>query len=184
MRKPIAAFLDRDGVINKDVGYLSRAEEIYILPNVISALSELKRQGFLNIIITNQSGIARGYFSEETFISVNKAIVRKLNRNNTLIDTYYYCPHHPQAVLPEYREQCECRKPAPGMILNAAAQFDLDLSGSILVGDKETDIEAGIAAGIGKTFLLRPSNVSEIPTNASYICKDLLEVASHITGTS
>ena len=142
-----AVFLDRDGTINVDHGYVFRAGEFEFISGAPEAIRRLKDAGYLVIVVTNQAGIARGLYSEADVHELHRHLDRELARHDTSIDAYYYCPHHPEKGTPPYRRDCACRKPLPGMLLQAAADFPLNLGGSFLVGDKLSDIEAGLAAG-------------------------------------
>lgn len=146
-QKQWAVFLDRDGVINEEVNYLSEPEQLQILPTVAQAITQLNQQSIPVIVITNQAGVARGYFPESQVSLVNRALSQLLALENAKIDGFYYCPHHPIAGVGQYLQDCNCRKPNPGMILKAAQDFNLDLSQCILVGDKKSDIIAGARAG-------------------------------------
>lgn len=143
------AFLDRDGVINEDFGYVHTKENFIFIDGVFEACRELIRHGFEIIIITNQAGIARGMYSEAAFCDLMCWVVRKFNENNISILKTYHCPHHP-----DFTGGCMCRKPNPGMLLEAHKEFDIDLKNSIIIGDKVTDLEAGINAGVGKQYLV------------------------------
>jgi D,D-heptose 1,7-bisphosphate phosphatase len=134
-------FLDRDGVINKEVGYLSNPESFEFIPRSIEALKILKQKGYLLIIITNQAGIARGYYSEKILHNIHAKMNNILKENNVLLDDIFYCPHHP-----EFTGVCECRKPLPGMIFKAKSKYNIDLYESYMIGDTLNDIEAGINA--------------------------------------
>lgn len=147
-----AIFLDRDGTINEDPGYLGDPEQVVLLPTVGEALSILKNQlNFLLIVISNQSGVARGFISEDDVINVNQRINELLKSFNTKIDKFYYCLTHPEF---NSEEECICRKPSPQMIFQAVKEFDIDLSKSFLIGDNVTDIEAGFNAGC-RTILVK-----------------------------
>lgn len=122
-----AVFLDRDGTINVEKNYLYKKEDFEFLPGVIPALKQLQAAGYLLIIVTNQSGIARGYYSEQDFLDLNDWIITILAEQGIYISKVYYCPHHPDADNEKYRVNCECRKPKPGMFLKAKQDFDLDL---------------------------------------------------------
>ena len=149
----VAAFLDRDGVINVDHGYVSRWEDFEFLPGVPEALRSLGKAGYQLIVISNQSGIGRGFYSEADLEELNRRIAHHLQELWAIEMTgFYHCPHHPTDALGDYLTRCECRKPAPGMILRAAEEHNIDLAGSLLVGDKRSDIEAGKAAGVGRLF--------------------------------
>jgi D-glycero-D-manno-heptose 1,7-bisphosphate phosphatase len=134
-----AAFLDRDGVVNVDHGYVFRREDFQFVTGTLAACTQLHRDGFALVVVTNQSGIGRGLYGEEDY--------RRLTE-------WIHCPHHPQAALPEYRRACGCRKPAPGMLLAAARELSLDLARSVLFGDKVSDIDAAVAAGVPQRVLL------------------------------
>ena len=142
-----AVFLDRDGTINVDHGYVFRAGDFEFIPGAPEAIRRLKDAGYLVVVVTNQAGIARGLYGEDEVHELHRYLDRELERYGAVIDAYYYCPHHPEIGPEPYRRECACRKPFPGMLLQAAADFPLDLSGSFLVGDKLSDIEAGLAAG-------------------------------------
>ena len=158
-----AVFLDRDGVINVDHGYVSRWEEFEFLPNVPETLAHLQDCGYLLIIVSNQSGIGRGFYTESDLQVLNFAISQYLiDTAGVSVTGFYHCPHHPSEAIGRYRVQCDCRKPAPGMIKQAVLDHQIDLASSILVGDKESDIQAGRAAGVRRLFLvadgLRPND--------------------------
>jgi len=142
-----AVFLDRDGTIVEEVGFLSRVEDMTVFPFAAEALRLMSDAGFLNILVTNQSGIARGFFTEERLVEINKALVEELERQGARLDDVYYCPHYPEAKVEEYRLVCECRKPSPGLILQAASRWDIDLAASYVIGDRVADLEAGRRAG-------------------------------------
>ena len=142
-----AIFLDRDGVINEDLGYVGKREDFHFLPGVFEALQYFQKLGFLLIIVTNQSGIARGYYTVQDFLSLSEWMKEELRKRDITITDIFYCPHHPE-------DGCECRKPKPGMILEAAKRYDIDLSASWMIGDKPSDIEAAKNAGIPHTILL------------------------------
>ncbi len=144
-----ALFLDRDGVINKEKNYLYKIEDFEFIDGVFETCRYFQEKGYLIIIITNQAGIARGKYSEDDFHKLNDWMLAEFSKKDVRISKVYYCPHHP-----DFSGECECRKPKPKMILDAQREFDLDLSQSILVGDKNSDIEAGISAGIKSNFLI------------------------------
>ena len=148
-----AVFLDRDGVINVDHGYVSTWEQFEFLAGVPEALRELQDAGYLLIIVSNQSGIGRGYYSERDLHTLNQAIAEHLDSTlGVTLSGFYHCPHHPTEAEGEFRQQCDCRKPAPGMIQQAALDHGIDVKTSLLVGDKDSDIEAGRAAGVARLF--------------------------------
>lgn len=140
-----AVFLDRDGTLNVEKNYLHRFEDWEWIPGAVDAIRSFNHAGFLVIVVTNQAGIARGMYAESDVDVLHRRIDAVLAPLGARIDAYYYCPHHP-----EYgdRTACDCRKPAPGMILQAQKDWDIDLSRSYMVGDKLADVEAGLAAGV------------------------------------
>jgi len=144
-----ALFLDRDGVINKEKNYLYKIEDFEFIPGVFETTKYFQDQGYLLIIVTNQAGIARGKYTEDDFNKLTQWMLTKFEDNGVKIDKVYFCPHHP-----DFTGECECRKPKTGMLYQAKEEFNIDLKNSILVGDKNTDIEAGISAGIGFNFLI------------------------------
>lgn len=135
-----AVFLDRDGTINVDKAYLSKIEEFEYLPGVIQGLRMLQDAGFILIIVTNQSGIARGYYTEEDFLELNKWMLSDLRKKGIKIAKVYYCPHHPNGKIEKYKLDCNCRKPKLGMYEEAIEDFDIDLSRSFTIGDKIRDL--------------------------------------------
>ena len=148
MEKKKAIFLDRDGVINKEVNYLSNPDDFELIENTIEALKILKKKLFLIIVITNQAGIAKGYFNEDNLIDIHNKMNYLLKQSNVFLDDIFYCPHHPDFTGP-----CECRKPNPGMIYRARDKYNIDLHNSYMVGDTITDIKTGLNAGC-KTVLV------------------------------
>lgn len=149
-----AVFLDRDGTINEDVNYLTSKEELIIFPWAKDALVKLKALGFLNIVITNQSGIARGYFTEEILREIHDEMDSILNKDGKpLIDEYYFSPYHIDGVVPEFTGESEDRKPGTGMIEKAVKKYDIDLKESFLVGDSLVDMKAAENAGLRKILV-------------------------------
>jgi len=144
-----AFFLDRDGVINVDKGYVGRIGEFEFLPGIFSLCRTAKDLSLIPIVVTNQAGIARGYYSEHDFQMLNEWMLAEFLGRGIRIGRVYHCPYHPEAGLGEYRRESFDRKPNPGMILRAKDDFGLDLSRSVLVGDKDSDVAAGRAAGVG-----------------------------------
>ncbi len=142
-----ALFLDRDGVINIDKGYVSKIENFIFCDGVFEALRYFQDLGYLLIIITNQSGIGRGYYSETDFLALSQFMKDELKKQNIHIDKIYHCPHEPE-------KNCSCRKPKPKMILDAIKEFDIDIKNSIMVGDKLSDMKAGFNAHVKKLFLI------------------------------
>ena len=142
-----AVFLDRDGTLNEDIGFMDRMEALALFPWTADAIRLLNRAGFCTVVTTNQSAVARGLIDEAFLHGVHNEIDRRLARGDARIDRYFYCPHHPEAPLEAYRRVCECRKPQPGMILAAARELGLDLTRSVMVGDRRLDVASGHAAG-------------------------------------
>lgn len=142
-----AVFLDRDGTIIEDVGYLDSLDRIAFFPWTVDTIRALNRAGFAVVVVTNQSGIARGFFDEAFVGETHQRIAADLAAGGARVDAYYYCPHHPEGRVDPYRQRCECRKPARGLIDRAVADLDLDLSRSVVVGDKWIDVQLARAAG-------------------------------------
>lgn len=147
MRLKPALFLDRDGVIIEEVDYLRHPEQVVLIPGSAEAIAHANRCAIPVVICTNQAGVARGYFPEESVTLVHQHLDQLLSAFGAHIDRFYYCPHHPTEGVGAYARACECRKPQPGMLFQAAKELGLDLSRSWLVGDKISDLQAGVAAG-------------------------------------
>lgn len=149
-----ALFLDRDGVVNRDDGYVCKATDVRFVPGIFELCRLARSRQYKIVVVTNQSGIARGLYSEEDFHLLMQWILDRFAREHVPIDAYYYCPHHPASIVKRYRKDCPDRKPSPGMFLRAAREHEIDLQRSVLVGDRCSDIKAGGAAGIGRLVLL------------------------------
>ena len=149
-----AVFMDRDGCLIEEMGYLNHPSRVRILPRTAAAVSRLNAAGIPALMATNQAGIARGYFSEETLAEINAEVVRQLELEGARLDGLYVCTHHPTAGSPPHRQLCACRKPKPGLLHRAAEELGLDLSRSVMVGDKPSDVEAGQAAGAAGVMVL------------------------------
>lgn len=170
-----AIFLDRDGVINIEKEYLHKKQDFEFLPTVLETCRQLKKLGYLLVVITNQSGIARGFYSHDDFDNLTIWMEGEFSKAGASLDAVYYCPHHPS-----YSGDCKCRKPSPGMILQAVQDLDINLADSLLAGDKESDIKAGINAGITKNFLLKTGHkVDTVNTKATAILNSLNEILSY-----
>ncbi len=148
-----AIFLDRDGTINVDKNYLYKIEDFEFLPGVIEGLRSIKAAGFLIVIITNQSGISRGYFTEKELKILNEWMIQRLKKETITIDGIYYCPHHPEASVIKYRKVCECRKPGIGLFKRAIEELDIDIDRSYAIGDKIRDCTISESTGC-KSFLV------------------------------
>jgi D-glycero-D-manno-heptose 1,7-bisphosphate phosphatase len=157
--KKRAVFLDRDGTINVEKEYLFRVADFQFIEGAPAAIRRLRDAGFLVIVVTNQSGVARGYFSLEDVEKLHRHLQRELARFGTGIDGFYLCPHHPG-----FGEECDCRKGSPGMLLQAAEEFGIDLGNSFMIGDKAADIEAGQRAGCNSLLVLTGHGANEAAT--------------------
>lgn len=149
-----AAFIDRDGVINEEREYVSRVEDFHLLPGAVPGLARLRDAGFALVVVTNQAGIARGLYGEADFERLTAHMLERLSAQGIEIAGVYHCPHHPTGGIGPYRVDCACRKPQPGMLLDAARDLGLSLADSVLVGDKTSDIEAGRRAGLSRCVLV------------------------------
>ena len=172
LQKP-AIFFDRDGVLNKDFGYVYKPKDFEWIPGAIETIKYFKNRGYLIIVITNQSGIARGYYTEKEVNDLHNWINEELHqKHNVKIDAFYYCPHHPTVGISSYQTVCECRKPKPGLIIKALSDFNIDLERSYFIGDKDTDIEASTAVGI-KGYKFKSENLFEfIKTTFNFAMQD------------
>lgn len=162
-----ALFLDRDGVINVEKDYLYKIEDFEFIEGIFELCTYFTDNNYKIIVVTNQSGIARGYYSEEDFNTLTLWMTEEFNKRDITLTHVYHCSHHP-----EITGKCRCRKPEPGMLLDAAKDFNLDLQNSIIIGDKERDIEAGINAGLQETYLFDES-ISVLSSKATKIVHKL-----------
>jgi D-glycero-D-manno-heptose 1,7-bisphosphate phosphatase len=177
-------FLDRDGVVNHDIGYLYKPEQVTFTAGLFDLCRYAQSLKYKLIIITNQSGIARELYSEADFHSLMKWMTEELLRADIRIDGYYFCPHHPEHGIGSYRRECEDRKPQPGMILKASHDHGISLKQSVLVGDRCSDIQAGAAAGIPNLILLQgtePAGCNEGPPHT--VVSSLQQVIPLLTPT-
>jgi len=154
MTRHPAAFLDRDGVINVDHGYVSRAEDFTFISGAFEGAAALQQLGFALVVVTNQSGIGRGLYSESEFFALNRWMIGEFERRSIRIYGVFYCPHHPTDARAQYRRECDCRKPAPGLLLRAARELDLDLTRSAMFGDRASDLQAAAAADVPLRYLI------------------------------
>lgn len=155
-----AAFLDRDGVINIDHGYVYRREDFQFVPGTLEAARLLVQQGFALVVVTNQSGIGRGLYSEVAFHLLSAWMAEQFAAAGAPLAGVYFCPHHPSDAQGEFRRECDCRKPAPGLLLRAAQELKLDLARSVMFGDKRSDLEAAQAAGVAQRVLLGTDGIT------------------------
>ncbi len=181
-----AVFLDRDGTINKDVGYPNSYSAIHIFPYSYEAVQKLNQSGLLAVIITNQSGVGRGLIKEENLEEIHQKMREDFSRRNAHFDGIYYCPHYLFSPSPEYRKNCQCRKPLPGMALTAAQELQIDLKYSYMVGDKVEDILFGVnigarpilcLTGFGRESLLK---LKEKGIKPAFVAQTLLEAVNWI----
>jgi D-glycero-D-manno-heptose 1,7-bisphosphate phosphatase len=181
-----AVFLDRDGTMVHDVGYLSRLEDVRWFPWTIDAVRLLNRAGFLVCVTTNQGGIGLGFYTEAFLERVHAQMAATLEAAGARVDAWFHCPHHPAATIAELRVSCDCRKPGPGMIEQAARRFEIDLPGSFVIGDKIADVGLGVAAGArsilvrtgyGEAELVRHKGV--VP-GAAHVARELMDAVAWI----
>ena len=151
-----ALFLDRDGVINIEKDYLYKIEDFEFMDGIFSLCMHYQNLGYIIVVVTNQSGIAREYYNEHDFNVLTSWMTKEFEKYAVEIKKVYFCPHHP-----DISGECSCRKPNPGMLLEAAKEFDIDLKNSIIIGDKERDIEAGLNAGLSETYLFDEKSTCE-----------------------
>lgn len=172
-----ALFLDRDGVINVDHAYVCRPEHFEFVDGIFELCRTARQRGYLIFVVTNQAGIGRGYYTEQDFLDLTDWMHEVFRAQGIVIDKVYFCPCHPECGIGQYKVESPFRKPGPGMLLQAAEEFGVDLAGSVLVGDKETDIQAGIAAGVTCNLLYAPSGLDAgIETRASSVVNRLVDV--------
>ncbi|MGB9612601.1 MAG: D-glycero-beta-D-manno-heptose 1,7-bisphosphate 7-phosphatase [Candidatus Margulisiibacteriota bacterium] len=180
-----AVFLDRDGTIVEDVGYLNRPDQIKFIPGAIKAIKMLNQAGYKVVVISNQAGVAKGLITEDMLQTIDKVLHKFILNGGAHLDGVYYCPHHPEEGVYPYRQACECRKPHPGLIKRAHRDLNIDLSSSFMVGDKATDIEAGKNAGT-KTILVLSGRGQEekekLKSKPDYITDNLLSAVKWILG--
>ncbi|MDQ1592374.1 MAG: D-glycero-D-manno-heptose 1,7-bisphosphate phosphatase [Pyrinomonadaceae bacterium] len=149
-----AVFIDRDGTISEEVGYVNHPSRYRVFPYAAEAIKVLNEAGWLAVLVTNQAGVARGYFTEDVIGAVHTLLAQELERGGARLDAIYYCPHHPSVGEPPYRFDCDCRKPRPGLIRRAAADLDIDLAASWMVGDRYGDTELARNAGTRAALVL------------------------------
>ena len=183
-----AVFLDRDGTLNVDRGYVGKPEDVELVPHAAEGARMLADAGYVLVVVSNQSGIARGRFTEDAAAAVDDRVAQLLARQGDSIAASYRCPHLPDAPLPKYAVACDCRKPSPGLILRAAADLSLDLKTSWAIGDRPRDIAAGAAAGC-RTIAVDPVPPQEVveefgASQPDFRARDLLDAARHVIAFS
>jgi D-glycero-D-manno-heptose 1,7-bisphosphate phosphatase len=182
-----AVFMDRDGTVNEQMGYVNHISRFHLLPGVCEAIRLLNERNFLAIIVTNQSGVARGYFPLRLVHEIHAMLEDTLKKEGASIDGIFFCPHHPRGTIPEFTRECDCRKPGTGLIKKACDSFDIDMSRSCVVGDHYTDLEMarrcdvdGILVktgyGLGDLTYMLP----QMPIKPCYIAYDLLDAVKWI----
>lgn len=184
-------FLDRDGTVCEEVGYVNHVERCRLLPKSAEAIKLLNQAGRRIAIVTNQAGVARGYFKEDMILAVHERLRGLLAEGGAYVDGIYYCPHHPTAGAPPYRSVCECRKPLPGLVLRAARELAIDLTRSYMIGDSSRDVQAAQAAGVTSVLVLTGYGRGEwehqrtrFVVPPAYVAEDLLDACRWILATS
>lgn len=177
-----AVFLDRDGVINVDRGYVHRPEDFEFLPGVLDAAARLSSGGWTLVVVTNQSGIARGFYSEEAYRVLTQHMEQAFVRAGAPLSAVYHCPHHPQGRIAALAIDCTCRKPAPGLLWRARDELGVSLPDSAMVGDKWSDLAAARRAGVGRAFLLRCGPVDRLvgESHPDGVFDSLADCADHL----
>lgn len=186
-----AVFIDRDGTISEEVGYINHPSRFRLFPYSGTAIKLLNDQDWLAIVITNQAGVARGYFSEAMIHTVHEKLRQDLETGGAKLDAIYYCAHHPSVGPPAYRQACDCRKPKPGLVHRAAEDLDIDLAASWMVGDRYSDIEMAHNAGVRSVFVMSgygrgewEQQRSQWKQHPDLVAEDLLEAISKITNVT
>lgn len=168
------ALIDRDGVLNEDLGYVGEPARLEVIPGAGRALAELKAHGIATAVVSSQSGVARGYYTEEDVRITNDALSRLLGAEGAAPDAYYYCPHHPEGAVAAYAMACDCRKPAPGLIERAIEELALDRKRVVMVGNEARDVECGRAVGVA-TVAVGPDAASLGADHAAGSLADAVE---------
>ena len=191
MPQNIGVFIDRDGTISEEVGYVNHLSRYQIYPWTAGAIRILNDAGLKAIVVTNQAGVARGYFTEELVKQVHEKLAGEMTRAGARFDAIYYCPHHPSVGEPPYRQTCNCRKPKTGMLERAAAEFEIDVARSFVIGDRYGDIELAHNAGARSVFVLSGYGLGEFEYQRQYwkeqpdwVAKDLLEASRWVVEAS
>lgn len=182
-----AVFLDRDGTVSEEVGYVNHVGRFRLLPRAAQGIRRINESDYLAVLVTNQAGVARGYFKESLVIAVHERLEELLAENGAHLDGIYYCPHHPTAGEPPYRQDCDCRKPKPGMVLAAQRDLNIDVAQSFMVGDKHSDITFAQSVGMQGVLVKTGYGLGEIEQwsaewteQPDQICEDLLDAVEWI----
>lgn len=181
-----AAFIDRDGVLNEERGFVYRIADFAFIPGAVDALRQLQTAGYLLVVVTNQSGIARGLYTEEDYLRLTAHMQKQLLAADIQLDSVEYCPHLPDASVARYRVDCNCRKPGSAMLDRAIEKLSIDAPASILIGDRASDLQAGRAAGVGRCMLVRsgkPLTASDMQL-ADAVYDDLAACVAYVLGSS
>jgi len=186
-----AVFMDRDGTISEEVGYVNHPSRYRVFPWSAQAVAELNQAGWLAFLVTNQAGVARGYFSEDVIGQVHAILSDELAEGGAHLDRIYYCAHHPSVGQPPFRNDCDCRKPKPGLIHRAANEFDIDLANSWMIGDRYSDVQLARNAGVKACFVLSGYGLGEWEyqrsaweTQPDLVAENLLEAVHNIINFS
>ena len=189
--KATAAFLDRDGTLNEEAGYINHVDRLKLIEGAPEAVALLRRHGLKAIVVSNQAGVARGYFPEALLPRLHERLRTLLRERGADLDAIYYCPHHPDVGEPPYRQNCECRKPKLGMIRRAEKELSIDVPNSYMIGDKLSDVEFGKRAGCKSILVLTGYGKGELEYNREkyngdpdYIADDILDAAKWIVKNS
>lgn len=176
-----AVFIDRDGTINKEKGYVHAVADFELIPGALEALHMLTRNNISINIVTNQAGIAKGYYTEEQFLTLTKCMIEIFDKEDIRIENVLYCPHHPDGVIPQYTKKCACRKPGAELIERVMSEQRLACNQAALIGDKNSDIEAGIAAGISTYLVLTGyGREHQAFTRTMFVVPDILGAVRHL----
>jgi D-glycero-D-manno-heptose 1,7-bisphosphate phosphatase len=179
--------VDRDGTLTEEVGYVNHPERLRLLPRSAEAIRRLNAAGVAAVVVTNQAGVARGYFSEEVLVAVNARLVSCLKQAGAHLDGLYVCPHHPTEGKPPWRANCDCRKPRPGLLRRAAADLDLDLGASTMISDKASDLAVAPSIGARAVLVLTGYGLGEweyrratFPVTPDHVAGDLLDAVEWV----
>ncbi len=179
-----AIFLDRDGTLNEEMGYINHASRFKIFDFTFEAIRILNNSGFLVFVITNQSGLARGYFDEKLLSEIHSSFIEKAKKEKARIEKIYYCPHHSDGSVKKFKIDCDCRKPKPGMLITAKKEFNLSLENSYLIGDRYKDIQFGKNNNLKTIMVMSGYGLGEFtfqkenwPNHPDFICKNVLDAA-------